>query len=239
MFRVYHLSLLAFLGIFLSGCLKTRAQLKDTDGTPDHHNPVPAQVQPVSGSYEVDEIRSEITSLNGRITELERNQSAPSEKASSTDQESIKRLESRIGELERTQLQILTELKAFKTNPKSSVVGAFESGKAEFKRGKYQASIRSLDLYLDNPKAQKYRQEATFLRAEANYNLKNYKKAILDYSAFQDRYTKSKYRPAALLKIGLAFEAMGNRSDARAFFQEAADKYPKTSEGKKARTKLK
>src|SRR5205085_2051588 len=79
------LAALMVLSIALPGCLKTRAQLRgDSDGGGDSApasdapaasgaaNPV-RDVQP-QGGYVVDELKSELTRLNGRIEDLERAQ---------------------------------------------------------------------------------------------------------------------------------------------------------------------
>ena len=52
-----------------TGCLKTRAQLKDdSDGPEGASAPVSSPAQPVQpqGQYVIDEIKAEITRLNGR-----------------------------------------------------------------------------------------------------------------------------------------------------------------------------
>jgi len=77
------------------------------------------------------------------------------------------------------------------------------------------------------------------MRAEAYYQLKQYKKAIVDYSKFPEKFTTSKKMPVALLKIGQSFDALGMRDDAKSFYQELIEKFPKSQEAKKARSKLK
>src|SRR4051812_42650293 len=64
------------LCLTFSGCLKTRAQLRDDDDRDGPTKPVPAQVQEVQpqGQYVLDEIKSELTRMNGRIEDLERTQ---------------------------------------------------------------------------------------------------------------------------------------------------------------------
>ena len=64
-----------------------------------------------------------------------------------------------------------------------------------------------------------------------------HKKAIVDYSRFPEKFTKSKRMPQALLQIGRSFEAMGMKEDAKGFYQELIDKFPKSNEAKKVRGK--
>ena len=43
----------------------------------------------------------------------------------------------------------------------------------------------------------------------------------------------------ALLKIGQSFEALGMKEDAKGFYQELTDKFPKSPEAAKAKKKVK
>ena len=45
--------------------------------------------------------------------------------------------------------------------------------------------------------------------------------------------------PSVLYKIGLSFEGLGMKDDARGFFQELVEKYPKSPEAIKAKKKAK
>jgi len=45
--------------------------------------------------------------------------------------------------------------------------------------------------------------------------------------------------PEALYKIGMSFESLGMGEDAKGFYQELVEKYPKSPEAKKARKKVK
>ena len=95
-----------------------------------------------------------------------------------------------------------------------------------------------MNTYLKNTKAKQH-EEATFIRAESYYSLAQYKKAIVDYSKFPEKFTKSKRMPLALYKIGLSFEHLGMKEDAKGFYQELVEKFPKSPEGVKARAKAK
>ncbi|MGZ3697637.1 MAG: tetratricopeptide repeat protein, partial [Bdellovibrionota bacterium] len=108
--------------------------------------------------------------------------------------------------------------------------------RAQFKAGNFSAAIETLTAYLKTAKKGKT-EEATFLRAESYYKLKQYKKAIVDYSKFPEKYTHSKNMPQVLYKIGLCFDNLGMRDDAKGFYQELIEKFPKSPEAKKARPK--
>lgn len=233
------------LALLVSGCLKTRAQLREEAGDIGAAGagagapPIPAQVQEVQpqGQYVIDEIKSEITRLTGRIEDLERAQkdSAGSHGA----QEAEAKQETRIAELEKAQADMIEAIKKMQlTLPAAESPELFEQGKNQFETGNFESAIENLSAYLKNPKAKKT-EEATFLRGEAYYASQQYNKAIVDFSRFPDAFRKSKRTPAALLRIGQSFEALGMKKESRDFYQELVDTYPKSAEAKKVKGKLK
>jgi len=231
---------LAFVTL-LPGCLVTRAQLKAENS--DQSQPSPAKIQEVEpqGRYVIDEIKGELTRLNGRIEDMERAQKEATPSAGEEQQQ--KNLEKRLIELEQSQIAILEALKKLQeTSAATSTVDPmdlFNRGFAEFEAKKFDSAVVLFSNYLKNPKATAAQERATFLRGEAYYQLKQYKKAIVDYSKVTERFTKSKLMPSALYKIGLSFEALGMKEDAKSFYQELADKYPRSSEARLVRAKLK
>jgi TolA-binding protein len=226
--------------LILSGCLKTRAQLRGEADDYASSAPVPAQIQDVQpqGQYAIDEIKSEITRLNGRIEDLERENKQAASSASATNKDDLKKLEQRIIELEEAQANMLETLKKMQANtPAPDRAEVFQKGKAAYKNEEYDQAIESLTEYLRATNA-KQAEEATYLRAESHFALKNYKKAITDYSKFPEKFTQSKRMPQVLLRIGTSFEALGMKEDAQSFYQEIIDKFPKSAEAKKAAAKL-
>lgn len=227
--------------ILFSGCLVTRTQLKQ-DGSDQVAQPAhPAKIQEVQpqGQYVIDEIKSEMTRLTGRIEDLERSQK---EAPSGGSEEHQKALEKRIQELEQSQIAILEALKKLQDSGTSATVDPmdqFEKGLASFEAKNFDAAVEAFSNYLKSPKAKGAVERATYLRGEAYYQLKQYKKAIVDYSKVTERFTKSKFLPSSLYKIGLSFEALGMKEDAKSFYQELVDKHPNSQEARLVRAKLK
>jgi tol-pal system protein YbgF len=226
-------------GLLLSGCLKTRSQIHDDDEGPGR--PVPAQVTEVKGQYALDEIKSEMTRLNGRVEDLERTQ-RQSDQNSKNDKskEEIKALENRIIELEKAQAEMIELLKKMEGQAQANrdPSDLLAKGRQAMEEKNYDSAIDQLSAYLKSPKA-KAQEEAFFLRGEAYYETKQYKKAIVDFSKFPEKFTKSKRMPDALLRIGQSFDALGMKDDAKGFYQELVEKFPKSSEAKTARKRLK
>jgi tol-pal system protein YbgF len=230
---------LVSLVVGTSACLKTRAQLRDED---DREASKPIAVQPAQdvrpqGQYVIDEIKAEITQLTGRVEDLERGQKELKEGGGNRDD--FKKLEAKVAQLEQVQNQLQEIVNKLQESP--ALVNPnelFEKAKSQFEDEHYEAAAESFGSYIKIPKVKKL-EEATFLRGESYYKLKQYKKAIVEYSKFPEKFSRSSRMPEVLYKIGLSFEALSMKDEAKGFYQELLEKYPKSPEAKKARKKVK
>ena len=250
--------------VSFSACLKTRAQMKHEPEESENSRPVsvaPQDVQPqgqssssdpggsAPGGYALDEMREEVTRMEGRLQELERKEehkdaAAKSSLAESPNlKEDLKQLNTRLTQLEQTQATLLESVKKLEQTPVTvkDPIELYKKAKAQYEQGDFEQAAATFGAYLEaKPKgSQKTVEDATFLRGESLYKLKQYKKAIIEYSKFPEHYPKSNHMSDALYKIGLSFEALGMKEDATGFFQELVEKYPKSIEAKKARKKIK
>ena len=228
----------------LTGCLKTRPQLREetsVEREPAAYNAVAAPpVQEIPGQYAVDEIKITLTQLEGRIQELEMAHQESKGSASGKKLEArIQQLEQTLAATDQTQTALSAAIKELQDNPAlSNADEAFKLAKTQFDGGNYTSAVESFATYLKIPRAKKI-EEATFMRATSLFKLKQYKKAIVDFSKFPEKYPKSPNAPEAMYKIGLCFEALDMKEDARGFYQEIVEKYPKSPEAKKAKKKVK
>src|SRR5690242_18706769 len=113
----------------LTACLKTRAQLNKEEGSAPAET-APAKIEPVQtqNNYAVDELKSEVIQLTGRIEDLERTQKEQQTK--STEKDEVKKLQERITELENAQVTLIEALKKLEaTRPAHDSIDAFEKGK--------------------------------------------------------------------------------------------------------------
>lgn len=217
--------------LLATGCT-TRAQMnRERDDEPAQ------SAKPVDqGGYAVDELKSEITRLNGRLEDMERAQ----RDAKATGGEA-KKLEMRVQELEKAQLEMLQAIKVMQTEQEEATVDPaqfFYDGRARLQQGEHESALKSLTRYLSAKGKKSHAEEATFLRGETYYAMKDYKRAIVDYSKFTDEFGKSVLTPKALFKIALSFEAMGASSDAKPFYQDLIEKFPKSPEAKEAAKRI-
>ncbi len=82
-------------------------------------------------------------------------------------------------------------------------------------------------------------QKDAFQIGEESFERKDWKKAILNFNKFRDSNPKSKKFGEATYKIGVSFQELGMKEEAKTFFDEVVSKFPNSSDAKKARTRLK
>lgn len=233
--------------MMLSACVTTRAQLnekrskqsedvsfEETAKPADQASaPAPAEpsAAPVSSQYGLEEMRAELARLSGKVEEMEHEKQT--QKAAQDEEQ--QKLVVKIAELEK-------QLKEKEEQSKGPEVPTgktpLQAAKEAFSNLKYEAAIAFLDSFLSQNEKGKEAEEGTFIRAESFFRLKEFKKAIIDYSKFPEKFQKSNYHPKALLKIAECFEALEMKEEAKSFYQELTDKFPKTLEGKLAKKKL-
>ena len=234
------------LAISQTACLKTRAQLREEGGDSGEPsgqsaaasaNAKVSDLQP-QGGYALDEMKGEMTRLQGRLEDLERQQKQNAANPAGPNKDDVKKLETRIVELEQAQANMLDAIKKIQETPVAAADPSelIEKGRNQIEAGNNEGAVETLTAALKTAKGKKA-EEATFLRGEAHFAAKDYKKAIVDYSKFPEKYTRSSNMPKALLRIGTCFDALGMKEDAKGFYQELVEKYPKSPEAKKAKAK--
>jgi len=230
------------VAVLASGCLKTRAQLEG-DAPAAANSPLAKEQNATPNSRpvrsnEIDEIKMEITRLTGKLEVLEKNLREKQSSEDSNSNQSEAELSKRLEALEKTQLEILSRLAQKQEAIAAAGTDYFESGKTAYKKKQYEDAVDLLSKYLSKKNADNIA-DATYLRAESYYKLKKYQKAILDYSKFaENKFGKTPMVPEALYKIGLSFENLGLKDDAKAFYQDLVNRYPKSARTKAAKKKL-
>jgi tol-pal system protein YbgF len=79
---------------------------------------------------------------------------------------------------------------------------------------------------------------AQFWLAECYYNEQKYEKAILEYEKVVKNYPEGNKVPYALLKQGLSFQQLGDKTSARMILQQIVRDYPNTNQARVARAQL-
>lgn len=224
--------------ISITGCLKTRTPIRNSDDAGYPQEPIPQR-----GQYALEEVKSELLRVSGRVEELHQ-QFKPA--AVEEMQENVRRLEQRLSEMEKNQLLIFSELKNFKdgglppskNKPLKSPASLLNEAKEFIDSKSYVEASELLNQVLDQKISPAQSAEAHFLLGECEYGQKNYKKSIVQYSKVQEVDEESARIPVSLYKIGLSFQSLKMNKEAKGFFRELVERFPKSPEAKKAKSKL-
>ncbi len=247
--KILNFTLIICLTFLLSSCLKTRTGVKPASEESSEEGPKPATGGKPSGKvgrYEIEEMKNEITRLSGKLEEIEHNQQT---NAPADTREKMLALENRLGELEKNQIMILSEIKDIKDHGTGSVKAApapaanakslIEAGFAALNEKDFETATEKFEAAAGRGVKGKDAAEVHFGMGEAKMGTRDFKAAIVQYSKVQEAFAKSPRVPESLYKIGLCFEKLNMKKEARDFFSELIERFPKATEAKKARAKLK
>ncbi len=99
-------------------------------------------------------------------------------------------------------------------------------------------SVNSNSATVNNTNIQTTKLNA-FGRGEAYFKQKNWQKAIAEYQLYREQYPNGKDYAEATYKIGVCFQELDMKSEAKVFYQEAVSKYPRSKAAKKSKFRLK
>lgn len=224
--------------VFASGCvaLKTRSEVRGEDAEPQRQTQraqretVKEYKEPKAAAVtaRTEDFDDQMRQLNGRVDSIENqlnqiNAANDSEKKAVTEmakysdqkftayEEELKKMEAKVVALE----QELAHVKASKAEPTptpsaGSISGAISGkGKTPYDEGE--------DLF----------------------NAKKWKEAIVNFQKYRDTYPKGKMYADATYKIGVCFQELKMKEEAKAFFDEVTAKFPGSKEAKKAAFRMK
>lgn len=213
---------LSLVGLSLSSCLKTRGDVFDNE-----RSQVVQKGQSAADEVNrADEINETLRDLNGRIENLE-NQLQNSNK----NNEKLKtEKDLTIQELDRKTQLLQEELTKTET-----VIAQLQ---AELMQIKSNQAMASTAATANSSKAEKKSTSETYNQAEDMFRQKDWKKAILTYQKYRDDNPKGKMLPEATYKIGVSFQELGMKDEAKTFYEEVIAKFSKSEMAKKAKFRL-
>lgn len=116
---------------------------------------------------------------------------------------------------------------------------AYKDAYETLQKGDYKAAREKFQKYLETHPGSKYAENALYWIGDSYYSEKNYEKAIVVYDDVVKKYPDGAKAPAAILKQGMAFSALGDRKSANAIFKKLVERYPKSEQADTAKKKLK
>lgn len=76
-------------------------------------------------------------------------------------------------------------------------------------------------------------------QAQESFSHKDWKKAIVNFSKYREDNPKGKNFAEATYKIGVSFQELGLKEEAKSFYDELIARFPKSEEAKKVKARLK
>jgi tol-pal system protein YbgF len=208
---------------------------------------------------QIDELREEVRTLNGRVEELEHSQRAKGQGAAGDTGE--KPRDDRMARLEESNQQYAQRLARIEDQLKIEPAAApkppesrikpesatrvpsedelYTRAKQAFDQGNTVQARKGFEELIQRYPTSASADNAQFWIGETFFREKAYEKAILEYQKVIEKYPKGNKVPSALLKQGHAFLALGDKVNSRLILEEVVRKYPGTPEAKQASDKLK
>jgi len=107
-----------------------------------------------------------------------------------------------------------------------------------FKEGDYDKARSEFQNFLSVYPDSEYSDNAQFWVGECYFFEKKYEAAILEYEKVTKNYPNGNKVPYALLKQGLSFLKLGDKTSAKLLLQEVIKTYPNTNQARIARSSL-
>jgi tol-pal system protein YbgF len=107
-----------------------------------------------------------------------------------------------------------------------------------FKEGNYDKARSEFKNFLAVYPDSEYSDNAQFWVGECYFFEKKYEAAILEYEKVTKNYPNGNKVPYALLKQGLSFLKLGDKTSAKLLLQEVIKNYPNTNQARIARSSL-
>jgi TolA-binding protein len=211
--------------LMTSGCLQTRANLKEQEEKQVlRKQVVNLQQSTADVSSKFNEVDEDLRKTNGRIEALDARMTQIKDRAEKNDfaleskfKEQDTKFQAFREELQKIQAELL-EVKA----SNAALQAAFQAGGATSGSGSSKNSDK-------NP----------FELGDTRFEQKAWREAIFAYEDYRKSYPKGKNFGAATYKIGVCFQELGMLDDAKPFYDEVISKFPKSKEADRARSRLK
>lgn len=214
-------TLFIFLPLVLfTGCLKTRNEVNDGDSRRVMQQQTVA-MQKANAESRVAELEEELRILNGRLDVVENNAG----KKESSAENAVKTSQQQAAEANQRMLLLQEALT-----------------KQEQQLNQLNAELQGLRAEKSAAVAEKTAKDAkkdSYEAAQEFFEKKNWKQAILNYQKSRDDHPKGKTFADATYKIGVSFQELGMKDEAKTFYDEVIAKFPKSEEARRAKIRLK
>jgi TolA-binding protein len=214
------------VAILLSGCLVTRQQVREGGAPVKREAITPEQQQRVNSEIKYQEVEQQNRELLGRIETLENSVNVLNADKSGhrmeqqldkkAMDEKLKIYEEAITKLETQYLALAQKTEALQLAVNSAAAAGSKNAAKP-----------------TGP------EKSTFDGAEEDFSKKRWKEAIVSYEKYRSANPNGKRYAEATYKIGASFHELGMKTEAKAFYTEVVEKFPKSDWAKKSGQRLK
>lgn len=191
---------------------------------------------------DVARMKGQVDSLNERLSEVEGSTAKTREELdlrfqSLAEADRIREAES--AKAKQAAIEAAEKRAALLSKPKIALERA-EALLEEGKPAEARALVRALEIEQKKSKSWgAYAPKAQYLIAESYFAEEDFRQAAAAYNAVRKRFPKSStWLPGSILKMGMCFERLGLREDARLFYETVSKKYPKHPAGREGKRLL-
>ncbi|WP_347358990.1 tetratricopeptide repeat protein [Bdellovibrio sp.] len=214
----------AAASLLLTGCLKTRTDVRDNQQRQVmQQQVVTLQKTNADAAGRVSDIEEQMRELNGRVDVVE-NKLGQShsgvESALKTSQQQNVDLNTKVTIMQEALATMEKQIYALNTE-----VNAL--------RAERVANAQAAE------KAAKQAKKDPYEAAQDNFNKKDWKQSILNFQKYRDENPKGPKFADATYKIGVSFQELGMKDEAKTFYDEVVSKFPKSEEARRAKIRLK
>ncbi|MDI6722950.1 MAG: tol-pal system protein YbgF, partial [Candidatus Aenigmarchaeota archaeon] len=125
-----------------------------------------------------------------------------------------------------------------KSNENIPVESLYEQAYNAFTEGKYDKARREFQELLKRFPRGELSENAQFWIAESFFFEKQHERAIVEYAKVIEEHEAGSRRPHALLKQGLSYLALGDKTMAKIIFQKILEDHPHSTQARIARNRL-
>lgn len=217
--------------LLMTGCLKTRTDVKDAE----QRQVITQQVSTLQRdaadvNSRFSDVNEEIRDLRGRVEIVEnklRSGNSEADKARQAMTEQTQDSNRRLALLQETITRMDTQMQA-----QSADIAALKAEVLSLRAAAAGAAAAAASGGGGEKKD-------SWSNANDHFENKNWKKAILGYQEYREKNPKGKHVAEATYRMGVCFQELGLKDEAKTFYDEVVAKYGSSPEAKKAKTRLK
>lgn len=211
--------------VLFSSCLQTRNDMKEAEQKQVlQKQVVDLQKTNADSSSRFSELDEQMRFLTGRVEVVENKlhvEDQNSAKSSKNQVETVNELKQKVTliqeelvKIEAQMAQLSSELAALRADQSAQVARETVKAAVAEKKDAYQT-------------------------AQDLFKQKEWQKAVIEYSKYRDKNPQGKHYADATYKIGVCFQELGMKDDAKTFFQEVATRFPNSEDARRAKSRLK